>query len=257
VALSRVYKGEAVVLHSLLIGEADLLVTLWAQTEGKLRAIAKGARKPSSRMVGHLEPLTRVDLALTRRHGLDVVTQAQVIESFQPLKSKLESLSQGFYVAELVNGFTAEGLPNAPLYTLLLDTLRLLPHTSKTQILMCYFELHLLKTSGFMPELYRCVVCSIRLTPGEHRFSPGAGGTLCVGCGPTEVGIMSLSLTTLKVLRFLDRCPITAVAELNVGKDLGKEIKWLLFRTVSHWLDREIRSKKFLEQVHTTSNIAV
>ena len=256
-ARPRVYKGEAVVLESRLMGEADLLVTLWAQTMGKLRAIARGARKPSSRMVGHLEPLTRVELALARGRDLDVVTQAQVVESFQPLKARLEGVSQGLYIVELVSGFTAERLPNPPLYTLLLDTLRLLPDTPNPQTVIHYFELHLLKTSGFMPELYQCVACSTELAPGEHRFSPGVGGTICSRCAPQEVRIMPLSLAALKVLRFFDRSPMSAVAELKVGPGLEEEVKGLLSATVSHWLDREVRSRRFMEQVHGVGSLVV
>ena len=78
----RTYHCEALTLKQDPFGEADLLVTLFSRERGKLRAVAKGARRSSSKLVGHLEPITHVRLSLSRGRNLDYVTQAQVIDSF-------------------------------------------------------------------------------------------------------------------------------------------------------------------------------
>ena len=202
----RSYRSEVVVLKSAPIGEAGLIVTLYSRDAGKLRAVARGARKPSGKMVGHLEPLNKVELAVVRSRsgGLDTITQAQIVELFTSLKGNLEGISRGIYVAELVDGFGAEGSPNGELYSLLVDTLRFLDDLGNGELALRYFELQLLKCSGFMPELYRCVECRKELSPGNHLFSPEAGGTLCPDCTPAA-RIMRLSVQALKVMRFLDR----------------------------------------------------
>ena len=184
----RTYRCEGVVLKSVPLGEAGLLVTLYTTTLGTLRAAARGVRKTTSKMVGHLEPLNRVELALaTGRGGLDIVTQAQVLETFASLKADLEGSSRGLYLAELVDGFGTEGSAGPELHTLLVDTLRFLSDSSDRELTSRHFELHLLRVSGFMPELYRCVECKGELVQGGHRFSPDVGGTLCITCTPPKI----------------------------------------------------------------------
>ena len=100
-----------------------LLSLFFTRENGKLQAVGKGARKNSSKLVGHLEPLTQVNLSLARGKNLDIVTQAQVVTNFPPLKDHLDAITKGLYLAELVDGFGSESQPNLPLYQLALDTL--------------------------------------------------------------------------------------------------------------------------------------
>ena len=246
----RSYRSEAVVLKSTPIGEAGLIVTLYSRDAGKLRAVARGARKPSGKMVGHLEPLNVVELAVVRSRsgGLDTITQAQIVEMFTSLKANLEGVSRGIYVAELVDGFGAEGSPNGGLYSLLVDTLRFLDDPGNGELALRYFELQLLKCSGFMPELYRCVECRKELSPDNHLFSPEAGGTLCSECTPAG-RIMRLSVQALKVMRFLDRALLPDTSRLQVTMGLATEVRGLLSAALKYWLDREIHSSTFLEHL--------
>ena len=250
-ARPRSYRTEALVLRSTPVGEAGAIVTLFSENEGKLRAIAHGVRKPTSKKTGHLEPLNRVDLALSRPSSgaLATITQAQMIEGFDRLKGDLEALSKGIYLAELADGFGAEGSANRKLYSLLLDTLGALNDTPGPGLVLRYFELHLLRCAGFMPELYRCVECREELRPDEHLFSPDVGGTLCLGCTPSGVRVMSLSVQALKVMRFLHRATLGELARLRTDIRLEEELKSLLSVALKYWLDREIQSKSFLEHL--------
>ncbi len=253
----RTYRSEGIVLRSMALGEADLLMTFYTKDAGKLRAMAKGVRKPTSRMVGHQEPLTRIELALARGRSLDVVTQAQVLESFSALKNHLTSVSSGLYLAELVDGFGAEGSANPELYSLLIEALRSLEEGPGLELVLRYFELHLLKSSGFSPELYNCVKCRRSIVEGEHLFSPDLGGTLCPQCIPTEAFIRPLSIQALKVLRFFDRSRLPDLDRLHIDKNLAGELKGLLAPAVRYWLDKEIRSKSFLEHLQHAQRTGV
>ena len=258
-ARPRTYRCEAVVLKSAPMGEGGLLVTLYSASSGKLRAVVRGARKPSSRMVGHLEPLNRAELSLARSRpgGIDTITQAQVLEGFAPLKASLEGVSRGIYLAELIDGYGVEGSSNPELNSVLLDTLRALNDSPHADLALRYFELHLLKCSGFMPELYRCVECGDPLEPEKHLYSPEAGGTLCTRCTPTGVRIMRLTVQALKVLRYLDRTTLHEISKLHTGAGLDGDLKELLSATVTYWLDNEIRSKRFMEHLERASGPGV
>ena len=253
----RTYRCEALTLKKSPVGEADSVVTLFTKDRGKLRAVAKGARRTSSKLLGHLEPLTQVRLSLAQGRNLDYITQAQVIESFSNLKQDLGAITKGLYLAELVDGFGSEASPNQPLYHLAVETLEFIGQAPESEWPLRFFELQLLRLSGLMPELYQCVECRRPLSPGNHRFSPTLGGTLCPDCQPARAQVRPLSLRALKVLRLLHRGPLPSVMELKADPILTHELKSVLGSTVSYWLDKEIRSNSFLEQLHRESKTEV
>ena len=169
------------------------------------------------------------------------------------LKSDLKSIAKGLYVAELLDGFGAEASPNANLYHLAIETLESVGLHSDSAWPLRYFELQLLKLSGLMPELHCCVECRKPLSPRQHRFSPDVGGTLCTECNPAAARVWPLSLQALKVLRLLQRGRLTEIVSLRASTPLAQEIKFLLTTTVTYWLDKEIRSTSFLEQLQRES----
>ena len=249
----RTYRAEALTLRKMPLGEADLLLTLYTREAGKLRAVAKGARRSTSRLVGHFEPLTLNRLSLVRGRNLDIVTQAQVIENFTTLKGDLTGLTKGLYVAELVDGFGAEAHSNQPLYDLALETLEAIGEDPASDLPLRFFELHLLEVSGLMPELYRCVECLKPLVPVRHRFTPNGGGTLCADCRPADASLRPLSLGAVKVLRLLHRSSLAELPAINMNQTLELELKSILTTTVQYWLDKEIRSNSFLEHLQRSS----
>jgi DNA repair protein RecO (recombination protein O) len=249
VAPPKTYRAQALVIKNAPFGEADLLVTLYTREGGKLRALARGARRSGSRMVGHFEPLTVVGLSLARGRSLDTVTQVEVEQNFTLLKSQLSTMSRALYVAELVDGFGAESHDNQDLFQLAVDTLAAMEREPQRDLVLRCFELHLLRVSGFMPELFQCVECSSPLLPEQHRFSPDAGGTLCFQCAPAGVLVRPLSVRALKVLRLLHRSRVAQLPPLELGTPLEQELKSLLGGAVNYWLDKEIRSNLFLEHL--------
>ena len=245
----RMYRAEALTLKSSPFGEADLLVTLFSREAGKLRVIAKGARRPTGKLVGHLEPLTLTRLSLSQGRNLDVVNQAETVENFTPLKANLTAVTKGLYVAELVDGFGSEASPNEPLLDLALDNLAAIGRAPDDDLPLLHFQLHLLSVSGLMPELQCCVECRRLLEPGRHRYSADGGGVFCPDCTPAQAGLRPLSLRALKVLRLLARSRAAQLPELTLNESLAQELKAVLTGTVQYWLDKEIRSSAFLNHL--------
>jgi DNA repair protein RecO (recombination protein O) len=245
----KTYRAEGLVLKNIPFGEADLLVTLYTRDAGKVRALAKGARRSSSKLVGHFEPLTAIRLSLARGRNLDIITQVEVSDNFAPLKSDLTTLAKGLYVAELVDGFGPESTANSSMYDLAIETLRAVSQDPTWDLALRYFELHLLRVSGFMPELFQCVECRTPLTPDSHHFSPDAGGTLCLDCTPPGIQLRPLSLRALKVLRLLHHSRVAELPRLQINEALGLELRSLLNSTIDYWLDKEIRSNSFIDHL--------
>ena len=253
----RTYRCEALTLRKYPLGEADLLVTLFAKDRGKLRAVAKGARRTSNKLLGHLEPLTQLRLSLAQGRNLDYVTQAQSVNMFADLKNDLGATAKGLYLAELVDGFGSEASSNQPLYQLAVDILDSIGQYPESEWPLRYFELQLLRFSGLMPELYQCVECRQPILPDSHRFSHAVGGTLCLNCQPAKAHPRPLSLRALKVLRLLHRGSLPAIMTLQADSTLANELKSVLGGTIGYWLDKEIYSNLFLEQLDRGSKTEV
>ena len=248
----RMYRAEALVLKHLPLGEADLLVTLFSREAGKVRAVAKGARRSTAKLVGHLEPLTATRLALSRGRNLDVISQADTLDNFTPLKTNLTAVTKGLQVAELVDGFGSEASPNEPLYDLALATLAAIGRSPDDELPLLHFQLHLLAVSGLMPELQNCVECRGEIEPDRHRYSADGGGVYCPDCIPDHAGLRPLSLRALKVLRLLGRSRVTELPHLSLDAVLTQELKAILTGTVQYWLDKEIRTNSFLNHLART-----
>ena len=225
------------------------MVTIFTREQGKVRAVAKGAKRSTSKLVGHLEPLTHLQLSMSHGRSLDYVIQAQGINNFPSLKSNLDAVTKGLYAAELVDGFGSEASPNQSLYDLILETLGAIDRQPDSEWPLRFFEVHLLRVSGLMPELYHCVECRQPLEQGRHRFSQSLGGALCLECHPEGANIRPLSLRALKVLRLIHRGLLAEVLLLKADPQLSDELKSLIGGAVSYWLEREIRSKPFMDQL--------
>lgn len=245
----KIYKTEAIVLKHFPFGEADYILTLFTPNAGKLRVVAKGARRIKSKLGGHLEPIMRTSILMTRGQNLDTINQAQTLEGFRAIREDLQRLSQALYVLELVDAITPEAHPNYSVYRLLLGAMRSLAGEASVSLLP-YFQLRLLGHSGFMPELYICVECGLNIAPGQHRFTPDRGGSLCDSCHPYNALVLPLSLDTLKVLRFLQKEEYTGnVERLRMGSNTLAELERLLEASLRHVLDREVKTSWFKNQI--------
>lgn len=246
----RSYKTEAVVLKQMPLGEADRILTLFSRDLGKLRTVAKGVRRANSRLTGHLELLMRVHVSLAQGRDLDVVTEAETIQSFRGLREDLHRLSMALYLAELVDSFSQEQSANEELYQLLLDALGWLAEGEQPDHLLAYFELRLLEYSGFRPELHWCVECRAELKPGDHFFACGRGGVLCPDCRTRSTDAMlPAPLNAMKVLRFLQREDYAKASSLKVPAQVVEDMERLLRSYIRYLLERDLKSADFMDRV--------
>ena len=247
--MSRLYKTEGVVLKHSYIGEADALLTFCTPDRGKLRAVARGVRRPKSRLAGHLEPLTYCTMMLAEGRTLDVVSGCEALDSFQSIKSDLWLLSCGLYVADLTDRLSAEGAENQPLFRLLLNALRSLAGGVDPALVLRYFEFHSLACSGYLPELWECALCHRKLEATTNYFSPAAAGLLCPNCRGKEGLDRPTSVDCVKVLRFFTQNECPALARLRLKPRLATEIEDLMQGYVTYVLDREVASAKWLHEL--------
>ncbi len=245
----RNYQTEAIIIKKIKLGEADRYLTLYTPHLGKVQGVAKGVRRPRSKMAGHLELLTHSTVSLARGRNLDTVTGSQTINSFLPLKSDLELTSYALYVIELINQFTADSVENYPLFQMLLEAMHHLCRGSNSEVVLRSFELHLLDLVGYRPQLGCCISCRLSLEPVTNYFSAPAGGMLCPGCSNSQSLVQRISVNAIKVLRWLQGSDLSAVEKLKIDPELSRELERIMRGYLRYLLEREVKSTAWLDML--------
>jgi DNA repair protein RecO (recombination protein O) len=245
----RSKRVEAVVLRHSDWGEADRILVLYTREMGKVRAIAKGVRKLRSRKAGHLEPFTRVTLQLAKGRDLWIVTQAETVEAYQPLREDLEGMGYAAYVVELIDRSSGEEGANLPLYRLLTDTLQRLAESDDSFQVVRYFELRMLDLLGFRPELKLCGNCGKAIQPEDQFFSAETGGALCPNCGKGTPNVRPMSMRTLKFLRHFQRSSYIEAMRVSLPDPVRPEMEAAIQSYLMYHLERRLNTPDFLKLV--------
>src|ERR671928_288002 len=220
------YKEQGVVLRSTKLGEADKIVTVMTQGAGKVRAVAKGIRKTTSRFGARLEPFTHVSLMVYRGRGsLDTVSQAEIVAPFLAVRNDLGLFAAGETMLEAVDKVAEEHERNVRLFMLLLTGLRALDTGPKDAAAVTEsFLLKLLSLSGFHPSLTACAVCG-RAAP--DRFASGQGGAVCGDDADFDAG--HVSVESLEHLALLGASGMVEAGEIVAEPTVRRESRALLF----------------------------
>lgn len=245
----RVYRAEAVVLKGTDFGEADKVLTLYTASQGKIRVVAKGVRRPGSRLGGHLDLLTHARLLIARGRNLDIVTQAETVESFLGLRDDLWRASQACQVAELLDRMTEEAHEDRALFDTVLEALRRIALDPDPELAVRQFEATLLDRLGYRPQLRECVRCQQPLERVDSYYGVAAGGVLCPDCGPREAASRPLSANGLAFLRRLQTGDYRLLERVRRDEALRREIEDVLRRQIHFVLERDLRSTAFVNRL--------
>jgi DNA repair protein RecO (recombination protein O) len=233
------YSEQGIVVRSMKLGEADKIVTILTQGSGKVRAVAKGIRKTTSRFGARLEPFTHVSLLVYRgRSALDTVTQAEILAAHQKIRSDLSLIAAGETMLETVDKVAEEHERNVRLFLLLLAGLRALEaRPSDPAAVAESFLLKLLSISGFHPSLVACAVCG---AVSPELFSSGQGGAVCDGCA--EHGAGPVSPHALQWLASVAGAEMAMAGEMSPDDAVRREARAALYGFAEYHLERRIRS---------------
>jgi DNA repair protein RecO (recombination protein O) len=234
---------DALLLGVTDFGESDKIVTLFTLEQGKLKGIARGAKKSHRRFGGSLEPFARVSVQITLKSGLSVLTGADAVTIFPRIREDLLKIGYAAYACEAVDLLLPEGLPNPRLYRLLAAYLEHLDQVPPSPSDRKFFEINLLNIMGYRPALNRCASCGTELATAPRLFAT-VGGILCGRCGrggrvvsPETVGFLEASLRTG---RFGTVCfPATSLTEAG----------FILEPALSVHASRPFKSLSFLREI--------
>ncbi len=259
----RLYRVSALVLRQHHLGDADRLLTLLTRERGKLRAVAKGVRRPRSKLAAGTQLLCCSSLQLAAGANLDIVTQCEVRCAFHPLRDDLRRLSYASYFADLVDAFVEEHDGSEHIFDLLLGAVaraaRACPSVAlragsepvewgeRLELLARVFELRLLGALGYAPELNHCIRCGGELTGEWVGFSPALGGAICPSCAGAEQAWERLSAGALRTARICARSSPRLLPRVRLSPAMSAELQHALRAYIEYHLGRRVRAGCFLE----------
>jgi DNA repair protein RecO (recombination protein O) len=254
-ARERTYRTESIVLRRSDFGEADRLLTLYSREFGKIQAIAKGARKPQTRKSGHVELFMRTNFLIAKGKNIDIVTQAELVEAYAPLREDLVRTTYASYIGELLDRFTAEEDRDLRKYNLLADGLRWLAMSDNLLLAARFYELRLLSLAGFQPQLFNCVSCAEPIQEQDQFFSAELGGLLCPNCKQADRRAKAISSSAVKVLRYLQTHSWDTVNALQLRRELHTELENVMHYYLTYLLERELKSVDFLQRLRREAEL--
>lgn len=245
----RIYRTEAIVLSRFDMGETDRVFTLLTNDRGKIRAIAKGARRPTSKLAPSLDYFNRCRIMLSRGRDLDVITSVEVIERRESFGERVTVFSHACHLAEITGRLVPEGQDVPEVYRLLSSALTELERQREPWVLVRWYEMALLAIAGYRLELYRCGACGNELQATPNMLGIQSGGMLCPDCWPNEPNGRVMSVNAQKILRSLDRNGMDEVRRITVEPALAAEIEGALAQYMRSVAERDFRSLKVLREI--------
>lgn len=253
-------KTEGIVLRYTNFGEADKILTILTRKNGKIKAIAKGCRKPKSSLLSSSEVFAFSEFVLYKGTNFYHISQAVMRETFYNIRKDLLRLSYATYFAELAEAVSDVDIPSERLFLLLAKTLYYLS-TEKIPmgILNLGYQLKLMDISGYRPNIVRCAICR---KPREEyvRFSIDMGGVICSNCSNDEnekkAGeVFKISQGTTEAIKFLLNIEISRLNTKKIDNTIFNEIDRITRSFIQSHLDKRFKSLDFLDSMKDLNSL--
>ena len=245
----RTYAASGIVLRRIDLGEKDRILTVYTRELGKVSCVAKGSRRPGSKLGGASEPFTYSKMFLSRGRDLDILTQADIKESFPNVKADVRTVAYGVYMLELVSHFVDERQPNPDLFDTLLSSMYVLESGTDPEIATRHFELNVVSILGYEPQVDACVRCGKAIGRQKVAFSPSRGGLVCAKCGVAPNDAIWVPGAAASYVRALLRAEPQTLKDMNIPKPARRDLARILKWHIRYRLERELKTTEFLEAV--------
>ncbi|MBI4851715.1 MAG: DNA repair protein RecO [Acidobacteria bacterium] len=243
------HQTTAFILRTYPLSEAHKICVLLTRSSGLIRGVAHGARKMKSRFGASLEPFTEVSLTYHEKEGRELVniSNCEILHSYFHYTSKTENAAALSYLTELLCEFSPAHETNEKLYRLVIAIMEAMAKQSNLDSLLRYFEVWLLKISGFFPDLNKCISCNSEIAQSSGVWLAPDGAPQCYGCSGGR-GITISSELKRSFEAMLRNNPAN-FAEQNSPTEHLNAIGDIAYRLIRRTLERDLLSYNLMNQV--------
>ena len=240
-------KSEAIILRNREFRETSLIVNFFTKDFGKISGLIKGIRNQPQRYGGLPLVFSRSRIVFYQKPQRDLllVTQCDPEDMFVAIRADLEKTNYAHYFIELLDAVTQEHDKNEQLFQLASDALSSLANDNQCWRIARIFEIRLLNLSGFKPRLDACVNCQ-RQIPHQGRISSNLGGILCPQCFSLDENAQAALKGTLASIEYIEKADWPGALRLKLSSKIGQELSAILGNFLDIHLEKEIKSRKFL-----------
>jgi DNA repair protein RecO (recombination protein O) len=249
----RNYRVKAIVIGRSDFGESDRVYTLFSLERGKIRAVAKGVRRPKSRLQSGLDFFCTSSLYISKGRGLDIITSATIVSRPFAEGHSLDSIGYVSHLAEMTSRMMAEDQESESVYDLLSGAISAIDLGIDPDVVIRSFELGLLKHNGYNIDLYHCTTCGKSLQETSNLLSPVTGGFVCEDCRSPLMGGRVLSVNAQKFLRVVDRQGIQAAQQLRLPFEVVAELDVAMRDFLKFVIERDPASLRVLQELREST----
>lgn len=240
-------KVEGIVIRTVDYGETNKIITLYTRETGKVGVMARGAKKPKSRLSSVSQLFVYGSYLYHHTSGLGGLNQGEAIDSFRSIRNDLFLTSYAAYAVELVDKLTEDKKPNPYLFETLYQVMHALDEEKDPEVVLFIFELKMLSVAGIKPQLRQCVNCG--LSDGKFEFSINEGGFLCHRCLSIDPYHIPLKKKTAELLHLFSHMDLARLGNISLKSETKKEIREVLNQYFDAYSGLYLKSKRFLEQL--------
>ena len=245
------FHTEAIVLRSINLSESDKLVTFMTKRYGKIKCVAKAARKIKNKFGATIEPLSHIKLIYFGKENQTLyrLNHSDIIHSFQDIRDDLQKIYTGIYFSELIDTLIPEMHPDPNAFRLLRDSLKTLEVVASLDVLSRTLEMRLMCLAGYAPQLSYCAICKKSEYTTKIGFSFERRGIICEPCSFQAQPEIRFQAGTLKYLKKLKTMDIKHANRLKFPKGIELEIEQLIHRFILSYTGRELKSYPFIKSM--------
>lgn len=246
-------KWEGIVLRTISYGETNKIVTLFTEEAGKVTAMARGAKKPRSKLSAVTQPFTFGHYLIRQGRGMGTISQGETILSMRHLRENLEATAYASYIVEIVDRLVEQSTPSTGIYGLLSDALKAINEEHQPEVITLFVEWKMLQVAGIHVTLHECSSCGA--TDGEFGFSFQEVGFICHRCFHRDRNVIRLAPTHIRLIRMFATVPIHQIGDISLKQDTITLFSKIVRTLYDEQTGIYFKSRKFLETLEQTPEL--
>jgi DNA repair protein RecO (recombination protein O) len=240
-------KCEGIVIRTTDYGETNKIVTLYTREFGKVGVMARGAKKPNSRLSAVTQLFTYGQYLFQSGTGLGSLQQGEMISSMRAIREDIFLTAHASYIVDLTDKVTEDRKSNPFLFELLFQTLNYMNEGYDMEILKNIYEMKMLNVQGLYPILDKCANCGS--TEGEFNFSIREGGLLCHRCFELDPYRIKIGSGTVRLLRLFYLLDLHRLGNISVKPETKAELKKVISSYYDEYSGLYLKTRRFLDQM--------